>query len=607
MGPAAWATIIILLLSLFVLMREMAPPDVVFLGGTVLLALMGILKPEEAFAGFANSGVLMVGALFIVAAGLRETGVIDFLGNRFLGNVKTEQVAFLLMAAVAVSSSALLNNTTIVAMLLPVVLDWCRKRDVSPSRLLMALSFLTILGGTCTLIGTSTNLVVQSLLIKSQLQATTAAEKLSLQPMSFFEIGYVGVPCAVVGTIYMLTIGRWLLPKRKEMLEQLGESRREYLVEMVVSNECRLVGQTVEAAGLRALPGLFLIEIDRDGTIIGPVAPRETLQAGDRLIFTGIVSTIVDLKKIPGLIPATDATYEVSTRPQRGRVLCEAVISPTAPLIGKTIKSADFRAQYNAAVVAVHRNGERVTTKIGDIVLRPGDTLLLQTDPHFFRAHRNNPDFYLVSDVEDSRPLRHDRARIAIVLFVALIGLMAASDYLKVDTMLLCFAAAGLMVVFRCLSTAEARKSVDWPVLVSIAASFGLGTALQKSGAANYLAMGLVDITRPYGPIATLAALYFGTMMLNELITNNGAAVLAYPFCIASASLLEVDPRPFIMAITLAASFAFASPIGYQTHMMVYGPGGYRFMDFVKVGVPLNLLMLIVAVILVPMIWPFHP
>ena len=401
----------------------------------------------------------------------------DHLGQRFLGKVSSEKMALLWVSLVAAVSSAFLNNTTIVAMLLPVILDWCRKRTISPSRLLIPLSFMTILGGTCTLIGTSTNLVVQSKLVEK-----------GLPPLSFFELGCVGVPCAVVGVIYMLTIGRWLLPNRKELLQQLAESRREYLVEMVVQPGCRLVGQSVEAAGLRALPGLFLIEIDRGGSLVGPVAPQEMIQSGDRMVFTGVVDTIVDLKKIAGFVPAADETYEVSAERQRGRMLCEAVISATSPLIGKTIKDADLRARYNAAVVAVHRNGQRVTTKLGDTTLHPGDTLLLQTGTHFLRAHRNNPDFYLVANVDDSRPLRHDRVTIAIALFLGMVALLATEAFTGIDPMIAAFAAAGLMIATRCISTADARQAIEWPVLVGIAASFGLGTALEKSGVAHEFA-----------------------------------------------------------------------------------------------------------------------
>jgi di/tricarboxylate transporter len=413
------------------------------------------------------------------------------------------------------------------------------------------------------------------------------------------------VPCAVLGLFYLLTAGRWLLPNRKELLQQLEETRREYLVEMMVQPGCRLIGQSVQAAGLRNLPGLFLIEIDRNGSIIGPVAPQEIVRDGDRMVFTGVVDTIVDLKKIPGLVPAADETYEVKSERQRGRMLCEAVVSATSPLIGKTIKDADLRARYNAAVVAVHRNGQRVTTKLGDTTLHPGDTLLLQTGSHFLRAHRNNPDFYLVANVEDSRPLRHDRVPIALALFVGMIGLLATESFTGIDPMIAALLVAGLMIVTRCISTADARQSIEWSVLVGIAASFGLGTALEKAGIARQFADFLAQSTAGWGPIAALAALYFGTMLLNELITNNGAAVLAFPFAVELSSSLNVSPRPFVIAIALAASYAFASPIGYQTHMMVYGPGGYRFADFVRVGLPLNLLLWVAAVTLIPLIWSF--
>jgi di/tricarboxylate transporter len=584
-------TLLVLAGLLYGLIRD-KPPDVMFVGAVVLLAALGTITPAEAFSGFANSGVLIVAALFIVAAGLRETGVMDYVGERFLGHVKTEAKALFYMAAVLIPSAMVLNNTPKVALLVPVLISWCRKSRISPSRLLMPLSFLSILGGTCSLIGTSTNLVVQGLLIKH-----------SLRPMTYFELGSVGLPCALLGAIYLLTVGRKLLPDRKELIEQLDETRREYLVEMLVQPGCRLVGKTIALAGLRHLPGLFLIEVIREGEVIGPVGPDEVIQANDRLVFTGVVTTIIDLEKIPGLVPAADARYEVSPDRQWGRQLCEAVVSPTSPLVGQAVRDADFRSLYDAAIVAVHRNGARVTNKIGEIELHPGDTLLLQVGPHFSRAFRNNPDFYLVSDVEDSRPVRFNRAWPATAIFVAMIIAFISGWG---DIMLASFLAAGAMVAAGCISPADARKAVDLPVLIAIGGSFGVGRALEQSGVAKLFAGLLVDSTRSWGPVAALAGIYFGTMILNELISNNAAAALSFPFCIESARLLGVNERPFIMAVTLAASYAFASPIGYQTHMMVFGPGGYRFTDFMRVGIPLNLLMWITAIVLIPLIWPFH-
>ncbi len=459
-----WATLAVLAALLYGLVRDL-PTDVLFVGAVVLLAAFRVITPEEAFGGFSNAGMLTVAALFVVAAALRETGVMEIVGERFLGHVETEGKALLYMAVVLIPSAMVLNNTPKVALLVPVLIAWCRKRRISPSRLLMPLSFLSILGGTCSLIGTSTNLVVQGLVIKAGAALPPGdPHRYQLRPMSMFEIGYVGLPCAVFGATYLLTIGRKLLPDRKDLIEQLEELRREYLVEMLVQPGCRLVGKKVGDAGLRHLPGLFLIEIDRDGQAIGPVGPDEVVMANDRLVFTGVVNTIVDLEKIPGLVPAADARYEVSPVNQRGRQLCEAVISPSSPLVGQTVRAADFRTLYDAAVVAVHRNGARLSNKVGAIELHAGDTLLLQVGTDFSLAYRNNPDFYLVSDVEDSRPVRFDRAWPATIIFVIMITAFVSG---KVDIMLAAFLAAGAMVATRCISPADARSrstcQCSWP------------------------------------------------------------------------------------------------------------------------------------------------
>lgn len=592
MGYEAWLTLGITFLLFVALLRNLAAPDVLFLGAAALLAILGIISPDQAFRGFSNAGVITVGVLFIVASALRETGVLDRVGHLVLGRAHSETGAMIRLAIITVPLSAFLNNTPIVAMFLPVVLEWSRRHEVSPSKLLIPLSYFAILGGTCTLIGTSTNLVVNGLMIEN-----------GIAGMGMFEIGWAGVPYAIIGTAYLLLAGRGLLPDRKDLLEQLGESRREYLVEMLVQPECRMVGQTVQAAGLRHLPGLFLIEIDRDGTLIAPVAPDDVIHAHDRLVFTGVVSSIVELERIPGLVPAADPAYEVSPRQQRRRRLCEAVISGSSPLIGQTVREADFRAAYGAAVVAVHRSGSRVAQKVGDIRLQPGDTLLLQAKPHFQRAHRNDPAFYLVSDVQEYRPLRNDRAWLAIILFVILVVLMT-TGLVPIEVAATLVAVA--MVAVGCISQGEARQSVEWQVLVTIGAAFAVGAALQTSGAARGIAGMTFELLEPLGIIAALAGMYLMTSIVTEMVTNNAAAVLMFPFAVETARLFHASPRPFIMVIALAASAAFMSPIGYQTNMMVYGPGGYRFSDFLRVGAPLNLLLWTTTIVLVPIIWPFY-
>jgi di/tricarboxylate transporter len=597
MGLDAWITIATVLFIFGCLTLSLAPADFLFLAGAAFLATAGVITPDDAFAGFSNPGVLTVAVLFVVAAGLRETGILDQAGHRLLGRADNERGAMGRLAAVVLPSSAFLNNTPIVAMFIPMVTDWCRRVNVVPSKLLIPLSFLAMLGGTCTLIGTSTNLVVNGLMIGHNIDG-----------MGLFDIGKVGVPYAIAGFLFLYVFGSRLLPDRKAFLEQLTETRREYLAEMQVRPGCRLIGQTVQQAGLRQLTGLFLIEINREGQIISPVGPDDQIEQGDHLVFTGILSSIIELERIGGLVPAADPSYEVAPKLQRGRRLCEVVISESSPLIGKSVRDAEFRATFGAAVVAVHRGGERVKRKVGDIELRPGDTLLLQVGPHFLRAYRNDPAFYLISAVEDWRPLRRDRSWIALLLFLGLVVVMAAN---AVSTVVIAALTAVLMIGFGCISPSDARRSVDYQVIVTIAAAFAIGRALEKSGVVAMLASDLVGLTEglgaTWGPLTSLALIYFAVSCVSCVITNNAAAILMFPVCLETAELYHVNRMPFFFMLMLAASASFMTPIGYQTNMLVYGPGGYRFSDFIRVGAPLNIFLWIVAMALVPWIWPLWP
>ncbi|GMU92704.1 MAG: SLC13 family permease [Candidatus Hydrogenedentota bacterium] len=584
------------------------PPDAVLLCGTLILAIVGIITPSEAFAGFSNEGMLTVAGLFIVAAGLRETGALDTIGSWVLGRARTERGVLARMALSVTGMSAFLNNTPIVAMFIPIITRWCHKNNVSPSRLLIPLSFLTIVGGTCTLIGTSTNLVVKGLMDNAARaltpEAVAANPKLAdgLQSPGLFEVSFLGVPYAIVGIAYLLLIGYRLLPDRKDFLEQISRSAREYLVDLRVTPGCPLIGRSIEDAGLRRLRGLFVVEIMRGDRIISPVAPEEVLEEGDILTFTGEVNTIVDLERIQGLVPIADEGYEENAFRRRAHMMCEAVVSATSPVLGKTIRDSEFRSLYNAAVIAVHRGGERLRGRVGDIVLQPGDTLLLQAGPHFLSNYRNSPQFYLVSGIEDSRPVRHDKALLSIGLLAGLILLMTTN---LISVVTAAFAIAALMVGTRCLSLSSARQSVDWQTLVTIAASFGVGTALDKSGVVSAVVAWIVGQLGSLGPVFMLAGIYGVTFIVTELITNNAAAVLLFPFAVRLASELDLSPRPFVMAVMFAASASFLTPIGYQTNLMVYGPGGYRFSDYFRVGLPLTIALWITAVLLIPIIWPF--
>ena len=599
-----WVTIGVILAVFVILVRGWAPSDMVMIAAAVLLGVIGVIDVQTVFGGMVNPGVLAIGALFVVAAAMRETGVIDLVGARLLGSARTEGAALRRLAISVLPLSAFLNNTPVVAMLVPMLSNWCRKNKVAPSKLLIPLSYMAILGGTCTLIGTSTTIVVNGLMKEqfdhfNALGQTVFAD--GLRRIEMFEISMLGIPFAFIGVVYLLTIGRRLLPERSDLLKESSSGSRDYLVDMRLEPSCRLVGDTIEVAGLRHLPGLFLVEIVRKGKCITPVRPDEVLHADDVLTFTGVLSTIVDLERIPGLVPTADAGYEAEAPRARDKALSEAVISDRSPVIGKTVRDAEFRALYNAAIVAVHRGGQRIRGRVGDIVLQAGDTLLLQADPHFIRAHRYSRDFFLVGGVEEARAVRNDKAVIALGLLLVLIGLMSFGPLIGMDIALAAALIAGLMVLTQCISPAVARESLDLRTLMTIGGAIALGEALKQTGGAEFL-VAQFNVESPY---VMLAAIYIITSILTECVTTKGAAVIMFHIGLATAAQLDVSPRPFAIAVVFAAAASFVTPLGYQTNLMVYGPGGYRFTDYIKTGLPLSVVLTTIGIIAIPFIWPF--
>lgn len=600
MTPDAIVCLVVLTVVFVALVRSRVGPDIVLLGGLTLLLVVplpdgaggwrvGVLDAKEALAGLSNPGLVTVGALFVVAAGVRETGVIDALARGALGAPRTLRRALVRIMLPVVGFSAFLNNTPVVAMLIPAVRDWSRKLGLAPSKLMLPLSYAAIFGGTCTLIGTSTNLVVSGLV----------EQETNLGTLGIFEIAWLGLPCALFGTLFVVLFGPKLLPDRGSAASRLRDAR-EYTAEMLVPSASALAGRTVEGAGLRALPGAFLVEIERNGELVAAPGPHQVLYEGDRLVFTGVVESIKDLQTIRGLLPATNQIFKLD-QPRQSRSLVEAVVSNTSPLIGRTIKAARFRTLYNAVIIAVARNGERVVGKVGEIEVQPGDTLLLEAPPQFVEQHRNDRDFFLVSQLEDSRPRRHQHARSAIAILLLMVVASATGVLSMLHASLL---AAGLMLLARCTSTKAARDSVDWSVLLVIAAAFGLGTAIEKSGLAGFAIRGILDVAHG-NPLAVLAAMYLVTTVLTEVISNNAAVALVFPVAIGAAERLGVNLEPFVYSLMLAGSASFSTPIGYQTNLMVMGPGGYRFVDYLRIGVPLNLGLGVVTVALAPLIWPF--
>ena len=583
-----WFTLAVVLLALAAMVREVAAPDLVLMAAVLSLAVTGILSPAETFAGFANPVVPAIGALFVVSAGLRETGALDLTLGRLLGGARTASQGTARIVAPVMGLSGFLNNAPIVAMMTPGVIEWARRQGLSPSRFLIPLSYASILGSITTLIGTSTNLTVAGLV-----------EEAGMTPMTFFELLPVGLPICAVGLVYLLWFAPRLLPDRLDPSDVLGDRRREYVTAMLMQADCPLTGKTVEKAGLRQLPGLFLVEINRRGRILTPVSPDELLEAGDQLVFAGVVATIIDLQRIRGLVPVPEQAQPNLFDPDHR--LAEAVVSSSSPLVGTTIRDANFRTVYDAAVIAVHRNAERIGGKIGEIVLRPGDTLLLQCAAGFMRAHRDSPDFYLINELEGSPHRRHERAWLSMSVLATMV-LLVATNVISIAVAAL--VAAGVMVVTRCITGPQARASINWSILIVIGAGLGIASAMEKTGAAASIANVVVSTVGPLGPIGALVAIYVLCLLMAEMLHHAAAVAIVFPIAIAAANQVGSDPRAFIIATAVAGACAFASPVTYQTHLIVYGPGGYRFTDFVRVGLPLDLIAAAVAMLVIPWVWP---
>lgn len=604
----AWFTLAVVLATVVAMTRDWLAPAVAIVGADVVLLVSGVIDGRAAFSGFSNPAPITVAALFVVARAVEKTGALRPLlasalgpgngrGNDGNGRPATApdgpggpgRGRLLRLLAPTAASSAFLNNTPIVAMLAPSLSDWAEKHGEAASRYLMPLSFATILGGTITVIGTSTNLVVSGLLVEH-----------GLPPVGMFEIAWVGVPVAVIGLGLIILLAPRVLPDRRAARRQFAEESREYVVHQVVSRAGPLDGQTVEEAGLRHLQGVFLAEIQRQGQVIAPPAPTTVLQGGDRLTFAGRVDLVRDLQAIRGLM--FEEHKHADGLDGAEHTFFEAVVSGNSSLAGKTLKDVSFRGRFQGAVLAIHRSGERVRSKLGDVRLKEGDTLLLLGDPGFADRWRDRGEFLLVSHLGGSPQPPSRRAIFvgAVTLAMVLLASLGVMPILHAALL-----AAITLVVGKSLTLSEARGAVNLDVVILIAAAFGIGAAMETSGLAAVIGAGLVDAVAAFGPVAVLVAVSLATVLLTELITNNAAAVLLFPIALSSAQQVGADPRPFAIAIMVAASASFLTPIGYQTNTMVYGLGGYRFSDYARLGAPLTLVVILAIALIVPLFWSF--
>ncbi|MCH2135080.1 MAG: SLC13 family permease [Phycisphaerales bacterium] len=596
MTPDAWITLAVLVLVIGALLTNRINTDVVMATGLALLLAMGVIDEAAIGSGFGSPAVLMLAGLYVVAAGVEQTGAIRMVASRMLGRPRSLPGAQVRMMSPVGIFSGFMNTTPVVAIAIPIIRDWARRIGVSPSGLFMPLSFAAILGGKLTLIGTAANLIVMEEFVSWS--ARTMPEAQALSPfMTFFGIAFIGLPCLIAGIAFIAIFSRWLIPDRSNV-EDLGKQARRYRTEVVVPKGSPVAGKTIEQAQLRGLPGLYLSEVERNGTILSAVDPGEVLQEGDRLAFVGALDSVIDLRRIRGLdIDDAQASKLEVTDTQRR--LVEAVVGSNSPLIAMSVREAQFRTRYKAVIVAVHRQGKQVQGKIGDIVLRPGDTLLLETHQHFEQSWRGSDEFFLVSELKDTRPTRHRRAPLALAILVAMVVLLCFGWIDRVAAVWCCALA---MIATRCLSGTEARKAIHWQVLIVVGASLGIAAAVDNTGLADE-AVSLLGVDSGAGVAPMLFLLFIVTSIASQLVTPYAAAVLLFPFTMQLAQADGGHLLPWVFTLMMGAGCAFINPVGYQTNLMVYGPGGYRFLDFARVGVPLTILIGLLTAILAPIVY----
>lgn len=583
----AWLTTLVVVMILVGLVMELASPSVLIFTGVVILLLLDVIDARSALSGFSNPAPFTVGALFVVARAVSKTGAIRPLTRSLLGKTGSVRRPLLRMLLPTTVASGFMNNIPLVAMMIPEVTAWAKRRGSDVSRFLLPLSYGAILGGLLTVIGTSTNLVVSGQMIE-----------VGLQPFGFFEVGWVGLPLAVIGIPLIVAVSPKVLGRPQAKASSMEAEMKGFFVEMEVVAGGPLDGKTVDEAGLRHLQGVFLVSVERGSEMIAPASPTTLLRGNDQLRFVGQLDQVLDLESIRGLRHSEhDHVSEVAIA---GASYFTVAIGNESPLVGRTLKQIGFRSEYQAAVVAIHRAGERLEAKLGEVPMRVGDALVVISDPGFMHRWQNRPDFLLVAElVGDVEPVASGRGRTLVVLG----GMILVAATGLVPILHAALTAAILMIALRVLTPDEARRALDLDVLGVIAAAFGLAAAVEQSGLADTVATALVSSFGAFGEIGVLVGVAVATVALTELVTNNAAALLMFPIALAASSAAGVDPRGMAVAVAIAASASFLTPIGYQTNTMVYGPGGYRLSHYLKAGTPITLLAIAAIAIIIPSIY----
>ncbi len=586
----AWVTCTVFILTFIGLIKEIRPPDMIMLASSGLLLITGILSPRQFLKGFSNEMVMTIGMLCVVVRGLEINGVLMVVATRILSVSHLFFWRLLTMMAPMGTASAFLNNTPIVLLMTPMVRRWALEGGFSPSKFLIPLSFATILGGTCTIIGTSTNIIVSGLLSKEGNSA----------PLSFFELSYVGIPIFFVGLLYLVIFSWRLLPDRLDPKTAISEEAREFIAEFIVQEDCPFANKRINEAARKYFRSEVLIQIERNHVRIDSPGLDFLIIPGDRLVFAGDVNQIAELHTVPGLRSAADPQFKLDVKSSH---FSEIVIPNTSLMIGKTLRRINFRTNYGASVFAVYRGGRRVQGNVGDIFLEAGDTLMLISGEPWQTTNYYTKDFYYIRQGEKLQVYNTWRATLAFLILAA----MVVAAVMGVPIMIAAITAAFAMVFTGNISIREAQNSIMWSVLLLIACSFALAKAITITGVAAYFAEIMLALVGSEAHML-IAGVLLLSLVGTELLSNNAAALVLFPIAVKTAGLAGyVGPEAIKavgVAIAIGCSCAFALPTGYQTNMIVYGPGGYRFTDFLKIGIPLKIIVFLISVFLIPYFWP---
>ena len=592
MSPEAIITLSVIAGFLLAVLTGKLAIDIALAASMVALLVTGVLSPIEALQGFANPAIYIIACFYIVSAAIKESGALHWWVMKWLGGKSSAGRSMPKIMLPVAFISSIISNTPVVAIFIPILQDWARRHQIAISKLLIPLSFASILGGVCTLIGTSTNILVVGLL-----QNSDQGDSLSL-----FSPAIVGIPLVFLGVIYFMLVGHRLLPSRQEEdVSGPALNIREYAVNMVVEDGGPVEGKTIAEAGLRDLQYGFLAEIQSDGRTISAVGPEEVLSGGDVLVFVGQPEAVTELRQVPGLKTGEKELSRLDV-PNSSRSLVEAIVSPVSNMVGKTVKASRFRTQHGCVIVSVSRNGRRIKQKVGSIKLRAGDTLLLEAARGFVSRYRYSRDFLMLIRLDDLALPDTSKAPMTLGLLGLFLMTVASGLMPLISASMLLVVALGLC---GCISLDFAQRSIDTRVILAIGAALSIGLALQSSGLADKAVQVLMFIGG-VNPYFNLLLLYIATIIATELITNTAAAVLMFPLAQVMSAQLDASVLPFALIIMFGASASFLSPVGYQTNLMVQGPGGYKFTDYFRVGFGLSILVGMTVVVTVPMVWPFY-